>query len=87
MVAEWPACLTRYNRFESDPLGLVRPLVDNDLALAVSFLDLGGEYAEQRPIQARQRRAIEMTCNDGADIGKLTISVCRRLVELTPAAH
>ncbi len=62
MVAEWPACLTRYDRFKSNPLGLVRPLVDNDLALAVSFLDLAGEYAEQRPIQARQRRAIEMTC-------------------------
>ena len=87
MVAEWPACLTRYNPFESNPLSLVRPLVDNDLALAVSFFDLAGEYAEQRPIQARQRRAVEMTCNDGSDIGKPTISMCRGLVKLTPAAH
>ena len=87
MVAEWPACLTRYNPFESNPLSLVRPLVDNDLALAVSFLHLAREYAEQRPIQARQRRAVEMTCNDGSGLRKPTISMCRGLVKLTPAAH
>ena len=87
MVAEWRACPTRYERFERVPLSLVRPLVDNDLALAVSLFDLARKFAKQRPLQVRQRRAIEMTFNDSADVSKQTISVCRGLVELTAATH
>ena len=87
MIAERHACLTRDNRFKSKPLSLVRPLVDNDLALAVALRYLSGKYAEQRPIQTRERSVVEMTLNDGTDVGEVTIPVCRGLVELTTAAH
>jgi hypothetical protein len=87
MVAERRACPTRYYRFERVPLSLICALVDNDLALAVSLLDLARKFAKQRPIQVRQRRSIEVTSNDSADVSKQTISVCRGLIELTSAAH
>ena len=75
MIAEQLAFLARDNRFESNPLSLVCPLVNNYLALAVSLFDFVWEYTKQRPIQARERCVFEMTFNDSADVGEITISV------------
>ena len=87
MIAEGFARLARDDCLESPTLSVVRSLVDHDLALTVSLRDLAGECAKQRPIQARERRVVEMAFDNGADVGELTIAMCRRLVELTAAAH
>jgi hypothetical protein len=87
MIAEGRACLARDNRFKRDPLSFVRTLVDNDLALAVSLRDLTGPLVKRRPIQARERRIIEMAFNDVADEGRLTKAVCARQVELAAAVR
>jgi hypothetical protein len=65
----------------------IRSLVNYDLALTVSVRDLAGEYAKQCPIQTCKRRIVKMPFDDGADVGELTITMCRGLVELTAAAH
>ena len=57
------------------------------LDLAGGTGDLARKFAKQRPIQVRQRRTIEVTFNDSADVSKQTISVCRGLIELTSATH
>jgi hypothetical protein len=87
MIAEGHARLARDDRFKRTPLSVVRSLVDNDLALTFSLRDLIGKYANQRPIQARERRVVEMALDNGADVGEVTITMCRGLVELTAAAH
>lgn len=87
MIAEGLARLARDDCLESTTLSVVRSLVDHHLALAVSLRNLAGEFADQRPIQARERRVVEMPFDDAADVGELTIAMCRRLVELTAAAH
>src|SRR5687767_14206919 len=87
MIAGGFARLARDDCFESLALSLVRALVDHDLTLTVSLRDLTGEYAKQRPIQARERRVVEMAFDDGANVGELAIAMCRGLVELTSAAH
>jgi hypothetical protein len=46
-----------------------------------------GEFANQCPIQACERRVIEMAIDNVADVGEVTIAMCRRFVELTAAAH
>ena len=70
MITEGRACLARDNRVESKPLSFVRSLLDNDLTLGVSLRDFAWKHAKERPIQPRERRVIEMTLNDGADVGK-----------------
>ncbi len=87
MIAEGFARLARDDRFKSNPLSVVRALVDHNLALGVSLRHLIGEYAKQRPIQARERRVVEMAFDNGAGVGELTIAMCRGLVELTATAH
>src|SRR5712691_9769040 len=87
MIAEGFARLARDDRFESDALRVVRTLIDHDLALTVSLRDLPGEYAKQRPLQARERRVVEVAFDDSPDIGELTVAMCRGLIELTAAAH
>jgi hypothetical protein len=87
MIAEGFARLPRDDRFKSDPLSVVRPLVDHNLAPAVSLRDLTREYAKQRPIQARERRVVEMAFDNGADVSEVTIAMCRGLIELTSAAN
>jgi hypothetical protein len=87
MIAEGHARLARDDRFKSTPLSIVRSLVDHNLALTAALRDLIGEYANKRPMQARERRVIEMALDNGADVGKVTIAMCRGLVELTAAAH
>src|SRR5437899_10389081 len=87
MIAEGFARLARDDCLESPTLSVVRSLVDHDLALTVSLRDLAGEFAKQRPIQARERRVVEMAFENGDDVCELTIAMCRRLVELTAAAH
>ncbi len=87
MIAEGHTSLARDNRFERSSLNFIRSLIYNDLAFAVPLFDFAKKYTHQGPIQARQRRAVEMAFNDSTDIGKLTISVCGWLVELTSAAH
>jgi hypothetical protein len=87
MIAKGLARFARDDCFQGLTLSVVRSLVDNDLALAVSLRDLTGEYAKQRPIQAHEWCVVEMACDDGADIGEMTVTVCRGLVELTAATH
>ncbi len=87
MIAEGFARLARDDRFESHTLSVVRSLVDHNLALTVSVRDLVGENAKQRPIQARKRCVVEMAFDNGANVGELTIAMCRGFVELTAAAH
>ena len=87
MIAERFARLARDDRFKRSTLSVIRSLVDHNLALTVSLRDLIGEYAKQRPIQARERRVVEMPFDNGADVGELTIAMCRGLVELTAAAN
>ncbi len=87
MIAEGFARLARYDRFEGHPLSGVRSLIDHDLALSVSIRNLTGELAKQRPVQARKRSVIEMAFDDGADVGEMTITMCRGFVELASAAH
>ncbi len=87
MIAEGFARPARDDSFKSDPLSVVRSLVYHNLALTVSLRDLAEENAKQRPIQARERRVVEMAFDNGADVRELTIAMCRGLVELTAAAH
>jgi hypothetical protein len=87
MIAEGLACFPRDDRFKSNALSVVRSLVDHNLAPTFSLRDLIGEYAKQCPIQARERRVIEMALDNGADVSELTIAMCRWLVELTAAAN
>jgi ribosomal protein S7 len=87
MIAEGFARLARDDRFKSNPLSVVRSLVDHNLAPTVSVRDLIGEFAKQRPVQARERRVVEMALDNRADVGEVTIAMCRGLVELTTAAH
>ena len=86
MIAEGFACLARDNRFKSNALSVVCSLIYHNLSLAVSVRDLIGEFAKQRPIQARERRVIEMALNNRADVGEMTIAMCRGLIKLTAAA-
>ena len=78
VITKGGACLARDNRFESNPLSLVRTLVDNDLALAVSLRGLTRPHVKARPVQARERRIVEMAFNDVTDEGRLTIAVGAR---------
>ena len=87
MIAEGHACLARNNGFEGSTLCFVGSLIYDDLAFAVPLFDFPREYTHQAPIQAGDRRAVEMALNDGTDIGELTISVRGWLVELTSAAY
>ncbi len=84
-IAQRDARFTRDNRFESAPLSFIRARIDHDLARAVSLRDLAGPLVEARPLQARQRRIVEMAVNDFADEGRLTIAVGARQVELATA--
>ena len=61
--------------------------VDNDLAFAVSILDLAWPLVQARPFQPRERRSVEMTCNDVADEGRLTITMRARQVELVTTIY
>ena len=86
-IAQGFACLARDNRFQRDPLSVIRALVDDDLALAVSVRDFAGPLVKPRPIQARQRRIVEMALNDVADEGRLTLAMGARQIELATAIH
>jgi hypothetical protein len=66
-------------------LSFVRALVDNDLAFAISVLDLAGPLVKARPIQPHERRIIEMAFDDVADIGRLTIAIGAGQIELAAA--
>ena len=66
-------------------MSLVRALVDNDQAFAISILDFAGPLVKGRPVQPHERRIIEMASDDVADIGRLTIAIGARNIELTPA--
>ena len=66
-IAQGFAGLARDNRFKRGPLSVVGPLVDNDLALAVSLRDFAGPLVKRRPVQARERRVVEMAFNEVAD--------------------
>jgi len=64
-------------------LSLVRALVDNDLAFAISILDFAGPLVKSRPVQPDERRIIEMASDQVADIGRLTIAIGAGNIELT----
>jgi hypothetical protein len=66
-------------------LSFVRTLVDEDLAFAVSILDLAGPLVKCRPVQSNERRIIEIAFDDVADKGRLTIAVGAGKIELTAA--
>ena len=66
-------------------MSFVRALVDNDLAFAVSILDLAGPFVKGRPVQPHEQRIIEMAFDDVADIGRLTITLGAGNIELTAA--
>ena len=59
-------------------MSLIGTLVDNDLALAISLRDFAGPFVKPRPVQARERRVVEVTFNDVADEGRLTIAIRAR---------
>src|SRR5262245_57990411 len=84
-IAQGLAGTTGHNRFERDPLSCVRAFVDDDLALSISILDLGGPLVEPGPIQPHERRIIEMTLDDVADERRLTMTVSARQIELAAA--
>ena len=86
-IAEGRASLARDNRFERDPLSVIRTLVDNDLTLAIPLRDFSGPLVEPRPIQARERRIVEMALDDVADEGRLTLAMGARQIELATAIH
>ncbi len=87
MVAERLACLARNDGFERLALRVIPTLVDDDLALAVSLRDLTGKFANQCPVQVCKWRVVEMSFHDGADIGEITIAMCRGLIELAAATY
>ena len=66
-------------------MSFIRALVDNDLAFAISILDLAGPLVKARPVQPRERRIIEMAFDDVTDIGRLTIAIGAGNIELTAA--
>ena len=68
-------------------MSLVRALVDNDLAFAVSILDLARPIVKGRPVQPYERSIIEMAFDDVADIGRLTIAIGAGKIELTTAVY
>ena len=68
-------------------MNFVRTRVDNDLAFAISILDLAGPLIKSRPIQPHERRIIEMAFDDVADEGRLTIAVSARQIELATAVE
>ncbi len=63
-------------------MSFVRTFVDNNLAFAVSVRDFARPLVKPRPIQPREWRIVEMTFNDVADEGRLTIAMGARQVEL-----
>src|SRR5262249_5986409 len=76
---------TRYNCFKRDPLSFVSTLVDNDLAFAICILDFARPLVKSRPVQAHERRTVEMALDDVADKGRLTIAIGAGKIELTTA--
>ncbi len=66
---------------------VIGTLVDDDLALAVSLREFTGPLVKPRPIQACERRIVEMAFNDVADEGRLTIAMGARQIELATAIH
>src|SRR5688572_23749026 len=77
-IAQWFACPAGDDSFKRDPLRFIRTLVDDDLAPAVSVLDFTRPLVQPRPVQACDRRLIEVALNDVADEGRLTIAVGAR---------
>ena len=63
-IAQWFAGLAWDDRFKRDPLSVIRTLVDNDLATAVSVLDFAGPLVQPRPVQASDGRIVEVAFND-----------------------
>jgi hypothetical protein len=68
-VAQGSACLARDDCFKRDALRLIRALVDDDLALAISLRDFTRPLVEPCPVQAGERRIVEMACDDITDEG------------------
>jgi hypothetical protein len=68
-------------------LSFIRTFVDNDLAFAISILDLAGPLVQRRPIQPRERYIVEVAFNDVTDEGRLAIAVGGRQVELATTIH
>jgi hypothetical protein len=66
-------------------LSFVSTLVDNDLAFAISILDFARPLVKSRPVQAHERRTVEMAFDDVADKGRLTIAIGAGKIELTTA--
>jgi hypothetical protein len=48
-------------------LGLIPTFVDNDLAPAVAVLNFPGPLVQSRPVQAYERRIVEVAFNDVAE--------------------
>ncbi len=86
-ITQRHASPTRDDRIHGVALGFVRALVNNDLARAAPIGDLAGPFVKAGPLQARQRRAVEMAFDDGARIGGLTIAVRAGQVELAAAVY
>lgn len=78
MIAQWLACAPRDNRFQCNPLSFIRTFVDDDLTFAIALLDFARPLVQRRPIQPRERRIVEMACNDVTDEGRLAIAVGAR---------
>jgi hypothetical protein len=66
-IAQRGTGLARDDCFKRDPLSFIGALVDNDLAPPVSFFYFAWPLVECRPIQACERRFIEIALNDVAD--------------------
>ncbi len=86
-IAQGDAGLACDNRFERHPLRVIRPLIDDDEPRAVARRDFAGPFIQPRPLQARQRRRIEVAVNHGAEIGCLTIAMGTGQVKLTPTVY
>ncbi len=56
-------------------MSFIRALVDDDLALAISFRDFARPLVKRCPVQARKRRVVKMAFDDSAGVDRLTIAV------------
>jgi hypothetical protein len=68
-------------------LSFIRSFVDNNLAYAIAVGDFARPLVQRRPIQPRERRIFEMTFDDITNLGRLTIAMGARQVELATTIY
>ncbi len=87
MITQWFACIARDDRLKRLTLSVVSTLVDHDLSSTISLGDFARINADQRPVEPGKRRIVKISVDDGADVGKFTVAMCRWLVKLATATY